>query len=171
MPAPKVFEGATVQNDVSKNLRLPAFDPGEGFLVGQRLFGGVDFEPVADLLRAAPFQSLVDLLAAAAERVLVGHVAERDDAVAMTRQVGLIALQRLDQRQDVGRDVARPVGRADHQEHVVRLQVGGGRGLVGDVDRVSGGRQHGLQCVGHHLGIARLGADQDEDRGHVFRIR
>jgi hypothetical protein len=59
------------------------------------------------------------------------------------------------------------VGRANHEEHVVRLQIGGGRGLVGDVDGVSGTRQHGLQRVGHHLGIARLGADQDQDRGHA----
>ena len=43
---------------------------------------------------AAEREDLVELLAAAAERVLVGHVAQRNDAVAMARQVGPLALQR-----------------------------------------------------------------------------
>ena len=54
---------------------------------------GVDVEAVADLPGAAQFQDLIDLLAAAAERVLVGHVAQRNDAVAVAREIGLVALQ------------------------------------------------------------------------------
>ena len=148
---------------------LPALDPAERLLVGQRLGGGIDLQPVADLAGAAQLEHLVDLLAAAAERVLVGHVAERDDAVAVARQVGPLALQRLGQRQDVGRDVARAMGGADHQKHVVRLEVADGRRLVGDVDGVAGAFEHRLQRVGHHLGIARFGADQDQDLGHLAR--
>jgi len=55
---------------------------------GSRLGGGVDLEPGTELLRAAQLEHPVDLLAAAAVGVLVGHVAERDHAVAMARQVG-----------------------------------------------------------------------------------
>jgi hypothetical protein len=111
-------------------------------------------------------QHLVDLLAAAAERVLVGHVAERNDAITMARQVGPLALQGLGQRQDIGRDVARTVRCADHQQHVVRLEVADARCLVGDIDRMACARVHRLQRVGHHLGIARFGSDQDQNACH-----
>ena len=42
-----------------------------------------------------------------------------------------------------------------------RGEVRGGGGLVADVDGVARGGQDGLDCVGHHLGIARFGADKD----------
>ena len=63
------------------------------------------------------------------------------------------------------------VGRADHQQDIVRQQVGRRRRLVGDVDGVARGVEHRLQRVGHHLGVARFGADQDQDRGHRRRDR
>jgi hypothetical protein len=84
----------------------------------------------------------------------------------MRRQVGPLTLERLGQRQDVGRNVARAVRGADHQQDVVRLEVADGRRLVVDVDGMAGAFEHGLQRVGHHLGIARFGADQDQDLGH-----
>ena len=48
----------------------------------------------------------------------------------------------------------------------MRLEVADGRGLVGDVDLVAGRDQHRLQRIGHHLGIAQFGPDQDQDPRH-----
>ena len=79
-------------------------------LSGEALAGdgghGFDFQTIADLLRATGRKSPIELLAAAAERVLVGHVAERDDAVAGGGKIGLVAVETFRQRQDVGRNVA-----------------------------------------------------------------
>ena len=90
----------------------------------------------------------------------------RNDAVTVARQVGPFAFQGLGQRQDVGRNVARAMGGANQQKHIVRLEIADGRRLVVDVDRMAGAFEHRLQRVGHHLGIARFGADQDQDLGH-----
>src|SRR5437868_12857124 len=58
------------------------------------------------------------------------------------------------------------MGGADHQQDVVRFEISRGRGLVGDLDRMAGAGEDRLQRVGHHLGVARFGADQDQDTGH-----